>query len=75
MRGGDMKIKVVVEQRHVGVVVAEVPDEKWEKHTYPYVRRKLIKQAAAKALADGADVEWWEPSPIEATTGCCLIEE
>ena len=63
-----MKFKAIVEQKRIGFVEIEVPDEEWEAHTYFMVRRKMLKGAAAKALEDGARVDWQEPYPIEPTT-------
>ena len=63
-----MKFLVTIEQVRLGYVEVEVPDEKWEKHTYPYVRRKFVKQAAVKALENGDDILWLEPKEPEATT-------
>lgn len=70
-----MKFKVCVEQRQVGYVECEVPDEKWEKHADRLYRRKMVKQAANRALADGADVEWLSPEAPEATTVFVALEE
>lgn len=64
-----MKFKVCVEQKRTGFVECEVTDEKWEKHADRLFRRKLVKQAANRALADGAEVEWLDLEKPEATTG------
>lgn len=70
-----MRFKVIVEQRQTGIVEAEVPDEKWERHTDKLYRRKMVKQAAAKALADDAEIKWLEPDGIEATTSFAEVKE
>lgn len=66
-----MRFKVVVEQKRTGFVECDVPDEKWEQHTDRLYRRKLVKQAANRAIREGAEIEWLlvEPDPPEATTG------
>ena len=69
-----MKFFVTIEQRRIGFIEAEVPDEWWEQHTYPYSRRKAIKQAATKALEEGAVIDWQPPTPPEATTDAWPVD-
>ena len=70
-----MRFSVTIEQLRYGQIECDVPDEKWERITYPYARRKLIKQAAEKAMADGAEIAWQKPVEPEATTIAMPLDE
>lgn len=68
-----MRFKVVVEQRKIGFIEVDVPDDEWNAHASYTVRRKLVKKAAANALSDGAEIDWQNPDPIEPTTSYFLL--
>ena len=69
-----MRFCVMVEQRQVGFVEADIPDDEWERHPHQNVRKKLIKRAAVEAMAQGADIAWEEPFEVEATTSGWRID-